>query len=50
MALGASGGNILRVVMRRGVLQLAIGLAVGLAGAFGVTRVRTIRSLTVAAR
>jgi putative ABC transport system permease protein len=39
MALGASGGSILRMVMQRGLVQLAIGLTVGLAGAFGVTRV-----------
>jgi len=39
MALGASGRSILRMVMRRGLAQLAIGLGAGLAGAFGVTRV-----------
>lgn len=45
MALGASGGSILRMVMRRGLTQLVIGLAVGLAGAFGGTRV--LKSLLV---
>jgi predicted permease len=39
MALGASSGNILQWVMMGGLRQLAIGLAIGAAGAFGVTRV-----------
>ena len=38
MALGASARNILRMVFRQGMLQLAIGLIVGIAGAVGVTR------------
>jgi predicted permease len=45
MALGASAGQIVMLVLRRGLIQLAVGLAVGLAGAFGVTRV--LRSLLV---
>jgi predicted permease len=39
LALGASTANILRHVLSAGVKQLAIGLAVGLAIAFGLTRV-----------
>jgi putative ABC transport system permease protein len=38
VALGASGGDMLRMVLRRGLLLAAIGLAVGLAAAFGLTR------------
>jgi len=38
MALGASAQNILRMVFRQGMLQLAIGLLVGIAGAVGLTR------------
>jgi putative ABC transport system permease protein len=39
MALGAHGGDVLRMVVRQGVTLAGIGVAVGLAGAFGVTRV-----------
>ncbi len=39
MALGASTGSVMRLVLFLGAKQLAIGLAVGLALAFGVTRV-----------
>jgi putative ABC transport system permease protein len=38
MALGASAGNVLRMVFRQGMLQLAIGLLAGIAGAVGLTR------------
>jgi len=38
VALGASGGDMLRMVIRRGLLLTGIGLAVGLAAAFGLTR------------
>jgi len=34
LALGATGGSILRDVLRRGLLQLGLGLAVGVAGAW----------------
>jgi len=39
IALGASPGRILLLVLRRGLVQLALGLVIGLAGAFGLTRV-----------
>jgi predicted permease len=39
MALGAEPGNILRLVMRQSLILISIGIAVGLAGAFGLTRV-----------
>jgi len=38
MALGASGQNILQLIFSQGIKQLAIGLAIGLAGAMGFTR------------
>jgi putative ABC transport system permease protein len=38
VALGASGGDMLRMVVWRGLLLAGIGLAVGLAAAFGLTR------------
>jgi len=39
VALGASGGRILRMVFNSGMRQAAIGLILGMAAAFGVTRV-----------
>ena len=39
VALGASEGRILRLVLATGIRQAGIGLALGLAAAFGVTRV-----------
>lgn len=39
MALGASWQNILQLVFAQGIKQLVIGLAIGLAEAFGLTRV-----------
>jgi putative ABC transport system permease protein len=41
VALGASAGSILRMIFSTGMRQMAIGLALGLAAAFGVTRVLT---------
>jgi putative ABC transport system permease protein len=38
MALGARAANILTLVLRQGLVQLAIGLAIGIAGAFATTR------------
>ena len=37
-ALGASASDILRLVLRNGMTMVAIGLAVGAAGVFGLTR------------
>jgi putative ABC transport system permease protein len=39
MALGASRRDVLRLVVRQGVVLAAIGEVLGLAGAFGITRV-----------
>jgi len=39
MALGAEGRQVSWLFLKRGLLQLAIGLAIGLAGAFGLSRV-----------
>jgi hypothetical protein len=39
VALGASAGNILRMVFGGGMRPVAIGLGLGLAAAFGITRV-----------
>jgi putative ABC transport system permease protein len=38
VALGASGGDMLRLVILRGLALAGIGLATGLAAAFGITR------------
>jgi predicted permease len=38
MALGATTSAILRLVLGRGLFQLAVGLVIGLLGAFGATR------------
>src|ERR1017187_1869668 len=45
LAMGASSGNILLLVLSHGLRQLGIGLAIGLAGAFGLARV--MKSLLV---
>ncbi len=45
MALGAQSGQVVWLIMRRVLTQLAIGLIIGIAGAFGVGRV--LRSLLV---
>ena len=39
LALGASAGSILRLVIREGCLLTGLGAALGLAGAIAVTRV-----------
>ncbi|MPZ17596.1 MAG: FtsX-like permease family protein [Luteitalea sp.] len=46
IALGATGGNVLRLVMREGVLLTVAGLALGLVGATMLTGV--LRHLLVA--
>jgi putative ABC transport system permease protein len=46
MALGAGAGQVSWLVLKRGLLQLGIGLTIGLAGAFGASRV--LSSLLVA--
>jgi len=38
MSLGAQPGHVLRMVLRQGALLAAAGIAVGLAGAFALTR------------
>lgn len=38
MALGARSGQVVRFVLGQGMRTIAIGLAIGIAGAFGVTR------------
>jgi predicted permease len=45
MAIGASAPDILRLIFLQGIWQLLIGLSIGLAGAFIVTRV--LRSILV---
>jgi putative ABC transport system permease protein len=39
MALGAKGSQVSWLILKRGLLQLGLGLAIGLAGAFGLSRV-----------
>ena len=38
MALGAERGDILRLVVRQGLVLALVGVAIGVAGAYGVTR------------
>ena len=39
IALGASFGSVLRLVLKQGIATALVGVAIGLAGAFAVTRV-----------
>jgi ABC-type lipoprotein release transport system permease subunit len=41
MALGAKGADVVRMVIRQGMQPVAIGLMVGLVGAFSASRVLT---------
>lgn len=41
LALGAQGGDVMRLVMRQGLVLALIGLALGLAGALALTRLIT---------
>jgi putative ABC transport system permease protein len=45
MALGAQAQQVRWLILKRGMVQLAIGLTIGLAGAFGVGRL--LQSLLV---
>jgi putative ABC transport system permease protein len=45
MALGAQAPHVWWLIARRGLVQLAIGLLIGMPGAFGVGRI--LRSLLV---
>ena len=45
MALGAAGRQVSWLILKRGLLQMGLGLALGLAGAFGLSRV--LRTLLV---
>ena len=38
MAIGAASGDVVRLVMRQGMSLVGIGMAIGLAGAFGASR------------
>ena len=42
MALGAQGGDVIRLIMRQGAWQLGIGMVAGLAAAAGVAQLLTI--------
>src|SRR5262249_26940039 len=49
MALGARTGDVLRLVVRQGMTMTVIGVVIGLAGAFGLTRVMTSLLFSVSA-
>jgi len=39
MALGAQRGDVLRLILKQGIILAVTGVLVGLAGSFGLTRV-----------
>jgi putative ABC transport system permease protein len=39
MALGAKSGDVVKMILRQGVLLILVGIATGLVGAFALTRV-----------
>jgi ABC-type antimicrobial peptide transport system permease subunit len=41
LALGAQGGDVLQMVLRQGAKMALFGVAIGMAGAFGLTRLMT---------
>lgn len=41
MALGASGASVARLIVRQGLVLISIGVVLGLAGAYGLTRFLT---------
>jgi ABC-type antimicrobial peptide transport system permease subunit len=42
MALGASGGNVLRMILKQGAWQLGIGLVIGLLLAGGISQLLSV--------
>jgi hypothetical protein len=47
MALGATARNIARLVLSRGLVQLGLGLGIGLAGAYGATNLLAKTQLVI---
>jgi putative ABC transport system permease protein len=50
MALGAEGGQISWLVLKRGLLQMALGISIGLLGAFFVSKVMSTLLVDITAR
>jgi ABC-type antimicrobial peptide transport system permease subunit len=50
MALGANAGNIIRLVLRQGLMQLGVGLTIGLGLAFGLSNIVAILMFDVQPR
>ena len=49
MALGAQASDVLKMILRQGLALLFIGIAIGLAGAFALTRAMTMLLFEVSA-